>query len=68
MPMKPSEANEEPPGDVSSQNAEEPSTPQGDDSGGLSESGASKDKRKSQGQEGSSTEGSQATGHPDSAG
>ncbi len=65
--MRPSDGNEEPAGDVSGQNAEEPSAPQSD-TGGMSKSGESEDKPKSQGQEGSSTEGSQATGSPGSAG
>lgn len=66
--MRPSSENEEPSGDVSNQNTEEPSAPQAD-TGGASKHGESgDDKSKSQGQEGSSTEGSQATGHPESAG
>lgn len=65
--MRPSDGNEEPPADVSSQNAEEPSAPQAD-TGGMSKRGESDDKSKSQGEEGSSTEGSQATGSPGSAG
>ena len=65
--MRPNDGNEEPSGDVSNQNAEEPSAPQAD-TGGMSKSGESEEKDKSQGQEGSSTEGSQATGSPDSAG
>jgi hypothetical protein len=52
-----------PPSDVSNQNAEEPSAPQGD--GG---SGSDDDNRKPTEDPGSAKEGGQATGHPDNAG
>jgi hypothetical protein len=52
------------PGDVSDQNAEEPSTPQS----GSGRSPDDKDSRKPTEDPGSAKEGGQSTGHPDNAG
>jgi hypothetical protein len=58
-----------PPGEVSNQNAEEPSAPQG--GGRSSEGGRGGDRegsRKPTEDPGSAKEGSQSTGHPENAG
>jgi hypothetical protein len=55
---------QQPPGDVSNQNAEEPTAPQGGDG---SEHGRQRDKE-DDANPGGAGEHSQATGHPDNAG
>jgi hypothetical protein len=61
-------SDQDPPGDVSNQNAEEPSAPHGGADSARDRNRDRARERPGDGNPGGAGEGSQATGHPDNAG